>query len=204
METRRQTGLQPMQCMEIWGSSGAIDSGISTPGLDIWTLGKPHEGAVNGGDVHYVSVCGGGITTRFIVADVGGHGDAVASLALSLRALMRRHINRNKQTQLVEGLNKEFSTQAPGDCFATAVIATYLASRDELTVCNAGHPRPLWYRAARGEWSVLCPTGEWRGQGQIQPAARAGRGRPVRSIHGPAGPGRRSARLQRRAARSRQ
>jgi phosphoserine phosphatase RsbU/P len=158
METSaRQAGSQPMQCMEIWGSSGAIDSGISTPGLDIWVLGKPYEGAANGGDIHYVSLCGGGITTRIIVADVSGHGDAVASVALSLRTLMRRHINRKNPTQLVKGMDREFSALAPANCFATAVVGTYLASCDQLTVCNAGHPRPLWYRAARGEWSVLSP-----------------------------------------------
>jgi serine phosphatase RsbU (regulator of sigma subunit) len=141
--------------MEIWGSSAYVDSGISTPGLDIWGLGRPYQGAADGGDVHYVSLCGGGITTRFIVADVAGHGNSVASLAVSLRALMRRHINRKNQTQLVKALNREFSALAAGNCFATAVAGTYLASRDQLTVCNAGHPRPLWYRAARGEWSFL-------------------------------------------------
>ena len=73
----QQAGSRPMQCMEIWGSSGAADSGISTPGLDIWVLGKPYQGAAKGGDVHYVSLCGGGITTRVIVADVAGHGGTV-------------------------------------------------------------------------------------------------------------------------------
>jgi phosphoserine phosphatase RsbU/P len=150
-----------MKCMEIWGSSGAIDSGISTPGLDIWVLGKPYEGAVNGSDLHYVSLCGGGVTTRFIVADVAGHGGTAAALALSLRALLRRHINRKTQTQLVKGLNRECAALSPGNCFATAVVGTYLATREQLTVCNAGHPQPLWYCAARGEWSVLRPqTGD--------------------------------------------
>jgi phosphoserine phosphatase RsbU/P len=41
------------------------------------------------------------------------------------------------------------------------VVGTYLATREQLTVCNAGHPQPLWYCAARGEWSVLRPqTGD--------------------------------------------
>jgi hypothetical protein len=31
------------------GGSAAVDSGISTPGLDIWVVGKPYEGAANGG-----------------------------------------------------------------------------------------------------------------------------------------------------------
>ena len=146
-----------MQCMEIWGSSAAVDSGVSTPGLDIWAVGKPYEGAANGGDILYVSLCGGGITTRFIVADVAGHGEAVASVALSLRTLMRRHINRKKQAQLVKRLNREFLALETGKCFATAVVGTYLATQDQLTICNAGHPRPLWFRAAQGEWSFLPP-----------------------------------------------
>jgi serine phosphatase RsbU (regulator of sigma subunit) len=125
------------------GGSAAVDSGISTPGLDICVVGKPYEGAADGGDVHYVSWCGGGITTRFILADVSGHGDAAASLARSLRALLRRHINRKSQTKLVWALNREFSALASGNCFATAVAGTYLATRDELTVCNASHPPRL-------------------------------------------------------------
>jgi phosphoserine phosphatase RsbU/P len=34
-------------------------------------------------------------------------------------------------------------------------VVTYLASTDWLSVCNAGHPRPLLYRAIAGEWSSL-------------------------------------------------
>ena len=34
----------------------------------------------------------------------------------------------------------------------TAVVATYLANRRLLTICNAGHPRPFWHRAATGRW----------------------------------------------------
>ncbi|HEY2157952.1 MAG TPA: PP2C family protein-serine/threonine phosphatase, partial [Isosphaeraceae bacterium] len=39
--------------------------------------------------------------------------------------------------------------------FATAIVATYLANLRRLTVCNAGHPRPLWYRADSGQWHWL-------------------------------------------------
>jgi serine phosphatase RsbU (regulator of sigma subunit) len=39
--------------------------------------------------------------------------------------------------------------------FATAVVVTYLSNRRRLTVCNAGHPAPLWYRADRREWALL-------------------------------------------------
>jgi serine phosphatase RsbU (regulator of sigma subunit) len=30
-----------------------------------------------------------------------------------------------------------------------------LTKGDRLTVCNAGHPRPFWYRAETQQWSIL-------------------------------------------------
>jgi phosphoserine phosphatase RsbU/P len=153
--TARQADSRSMRCMEIWGGSGPVDSTVSTPGLDFWVLGEPYRGAAHGGDVYYVSLCGGGITTRFIIADVAGHGEEVSSLAKSLRALMRRHINRKTQARLVKELSRGLFALGTGERFATAVVGTYRAARDELTICNAGHPPPLWYRAAQGEWSFL-------------------------------------------------
>lgn len=153
------TAAQPLQCMEIWGGNRAVEKAVSTPGLDIWVSSRPHEGAAAGGDVHYVSLCGGGQITRLMLADVSGHGDAVAEVARSLRDLMRKHINRKDQSRLVQGVNREFGALAQMSRFATAVVATYLTKGDTLTVCNAGHPRPLWRRADTGAWSVLTHDG---------------------------------------------
>lgn len=144
-----------MQCMEIRGGSQAVETTTSTPGLDIWVYSRPYEGAAHGGDVHYVSLCGGGIVTRLIVADVSGHGAAVADMASDLRTLMRRFINSKSHDRLVRELNRQFTALAEMRRFATAVIATYLATTRRLTICNAGHPRPLIFRAATGEWSLL-------------------------------------------------
>jgi sigma-B regulation protein RsbU (phosphoserine phosphatase) len=146
---------QVLQCMEIWGGNQATDRAVETPGLDVWVYSRPHEGAEGGGDIHYVSLCGGGMITRFILADISGHGESVAAMAKSLRTLMRRNINRKNQTRLVEALNREFSDLAKLSRFATAVVATYLTKGDTLAVCNAGHPRPLLYRALSGGWTVL-------------------------------------------------
>jgi serine phosphatase RsbU (regulator of sigma subunit) len=147
--------------MEIWGGNQAADTGVSTPGLDLWVYSRPHEQADGGGDVHYVSLCGGGVITRLILADVSGHGASVADMARSLRDLMRRNINRKSQARLVKELNRQFTDLENLHCFATALVATYLTTGDKLTLCNAGHPRPFWYRAATGQWSVLTlPDGE--------------------------------------------
>ncbi len=144
-----------LQCMEIWGGSAAAERTVSTPGLDLWVWSRPYQQADGGGDVHYVSLCGGGMITRLILADVSGHGASVADVAHSLRDLMRRNINRKSQSRLVRELNRQFAELARLRCFATAVVATYLTNRDQLTICNAGHPRPFWYRAAARQWFVV-------------------------------------------------
>lgn len=148
-----------LHCMEIWGGNQAADRSVSTPGLDLWVYSQPYEGAEGGGDVHYVSLCGGGSITRLLLADVSGHGAPVAGLAASLRELMRANINSPDQTRLVRALNRQFGELAKPSGFATALVATYLTRGDGLTVCNAGHPRPLWYRAAAGAWSFLTHEG---------------------------------------------
>lgn len=155
-EVSDHSHAQVLQCMEIWGGNRAVERAVSTPGLDIWVFSHPHEQAAAGGDVYYTSLCGGGSITRFILADVSGHGAAVAEVAKSLRELMRRNINRKDQSRLVQALNREFTELAKMNRFATAVVATYLTKGDTLTVCNAGHPRPLWRRAETGKWAVLA------------------------------------------------
>jgi len=148
-----------LQCMEIWGGSHAAEADVSTPGLDIWVSSRPHEAAAHGGDVHYVSLCGGGVITRLIVADLSGHGSSAAEAALGLRRLMRKNINRKDQGRLVAALNRQFLAQSKLRRFATAVVGTYLTTRDTLTLCNAGHPRPFHYRAADATWTTLTTDG---------------------------------------------
>jgi len=144
-----------LQCMEIWGGSHTAENAVSTPGLDLWIYSRPFQEASAGGDVHYVSLCGGGVITRFILADVAGHGTAVADVARQLRALMRQNINRKSQARLVRELNRQFTGLGQAGRFATAVVATYLATTRRLTICNAGHPHPLWYHAETGAWTAL-------------------------------------------------
>ncbi len=148
--------------MEIWGGSHAAQTDVSTPGLDIWVYSRPYEGAADGGDVHYVSLCGGGVITRFILADIAGHGAKVADMARLLRDLMRQNINRKSHARLVTSLNREFTALNRQGRFATAVIATYLAHKDQFTVSNAGHPSPLIYRAQAQKWSWLAEAAEPR------------------------------------------
>jgi phosphoserine phosphatase RsbU/P len=154
-----------LQCMEIWGGIEPVERTLSTPGLDLWVFSQPFGGDEQGGDVYYVTLCGGGLITRIVVADVSGHGASVAEFSLSLRSLLRKNINQKSQRRLVERLNRQFAEMAEMRRFATALVITYLASTDRLSVCNAGHPRPLFYRATDQTWSLLSPAAGDRDDG---------------------------------------
>jgi len=149
------TESHAMRCMEIWGGNRAEDNAIGTPGLDLWVFSEPYHADDQGGDVHYISLCGGGIITRLIIADVSGHGEAVAEFSDALRTLMRRNINKKSQKGLVRAINRQFTELAQLQRFATAIVATYLTTNDSLAICNAAHPRPIWYRAETKTWSIL-------------------------------------------------
>src|SRR4051794_7168845 len=144
-----------MQCMEVWGGNQLADSGVVMAGLDAWVYSKPFGGADGGGDVYYVSSCATGRITRLLVADVAGHGDAVGRIGVQLRTLMRRYVNYIDQTRFVADLNHEFAALSTAGCFATAVVTTFFGPTSSLSLCNAGHPPPLVYRAAKRDWSFL-------------------------------------------------
>jgi len=152
-----------MQCVEVWGGNRETDSSVVMVGLDAWVYSRPYEDDDEGGDIHYVSSCATGRITRLLLADVAGHGASAADLAGKLRSLMRRYVNFVDQRRFVSELNREFTEQSESGRFATAIVATYWAPKDELTLTNAGHPRPLWYRAGEGRWTVMgaeSDTGE--------------------------------------------
>lgn len=142
-------------CMDVWGGNRAVDSGVMMAGLDAWVYSKPSGGADSGGDVYYVSSCATGRITRLFVADVSGHGAAVSESSDKLRRLMRRHVNYLDQSRFIEALNREFATPSDPGRFATAIVATFFAPTDDLSLCNAGHPPPLLYRAATKQWEFL-------------------------------------------------
>ncbi|MCC6969875.1 MAG: serine/threonine-protein phosphatase [Phycisphaerales bacterium] len=143
-----------LQCMEVWGGNDAVQSAVKMPGLDAWVYSRPHKGEASGGDVHYLSSCATGRITRLLIADVSGHGLGVSEIAIRLRDLMRQFVNYLDQTRFVESLNREFNGQESGS-FATAVLGTYWAPTRYLVACNAGHPRPIRFHAATGEWTFI-------------------------------------------------
>ena len=155
-----ESDSHPLQCMEIWGGVEAVERTVTTPGLDAWIFSQPCQGDDQGGDVYYVTLCGGGLITRIVLADVSGHGASVAEFSLALRTLVRKNINQKSQRRLIQQLNRQFTEMAELRRFATALVATYLSSTNRISLCNAGHPRPLFRNASDGNWSLFSPKNQ--------------------------------------------
>jgi serine phosphatase RsbU (regulator of sigma subunit) len=150
-----------MACMEVWGGSNAFDAAVTLSGLDVWVYSRPYgPDADAGGDVYYVSACATGRINRLLVADVAGHGPAVRDVAVGLRDLMRRNVNYLDQARFVAAMNRQFLQSSADGVFATAVVTTFFAPTRTFTLCNAGHPPPLMYRAATGQWSFIDGAGD--------------------------------------------
>src|SRR3954471_1641077 len=96
---------QALACLEVWGGNEPVDTALRVPGLDVWVYAVPYKNAAAGGDVHFVSSCGTGRIARLMVADVAGHGEAVADTARTLRQLIRRYMNHIDQRRFVSSMN---------------------------------------------------------------------------------------------------
>lgn len=150
-----EKSTQHMQCMEVWGGSQLTTRSVEFGGLDTWVYSRPYKQAHSGGDVYYASSCATGRISRFLVADVAGHGEAVAVTAADLRTLMRRFVNRLDQKEFVRLLNRQFAALPKDSVFATAIVTTFFSPTRRLIICNAGHPRPLLYRVQQQKWDLL-------------------------------------------------
>lgn len=144
-----------MKCLEVCGGSQLTARGLVIGGLDAWVYSRPYGQAPRGGDVYYASSCAAGRITRLLLADVSGHGKTVAGIAADLRVLMRRYVNRPDQSEFVRLLNRQFAALSRNGAFATAIVTTFFSPNRRLVLCNAGHPRPILYRASKEEWSLL-------------------------------------------------
>ncbi|HEY7089235.1 MAG TPA: PP2C family protein-serine/threonine phosphatase [Tepidisphaeraceae bacterium] len=146
---------QHMACMEVWGGNQATENSVTMSGLDAWIYCRPYQQSDGGGDVYYVSSCATGRITRLLLADVSGHGQVVSETAMGLRKLMQKYVNFIDQRAFVRSMNRQFSELSTDGCFATAVVSTFFAPRTELSLCIAGHPVPLIYRAATKRWTRI-------------------------------------------------
>jgi sigma-B regulation protein RsbU (phosphoserine phosphatase) len=144
-----------LACAETWAGNQQTASLVELPGLTAWVYSVPVGLSHAGGDVHYVSVCPDCLVSRIALADVSGHGQAVAVFGEKLRELMHRYLRSLEHIALMRDLNQAVREELGDGHYATMVAVGWHGRRGLVVITNAGHPPPLWYRASRGEWSWL-------------------------------------------------
>jgi serine phosphatase RsbU (regulator of sigma subunit) len=146
-----------LTCREVWASNRNVAHTVELPGLQGWMYSAPIELGHDGGDIHYLSACDYGVLSRVVLADVSGHGRSIAAVAEELLRLVRAHMNRLEQSALLLELSACLSTMETNDgaTYATAIVVGFDSTCSDLTLTNAGHPPPLWYRAAHRQWELL-------------------------------------------------
>ena len=146
-----------MQCMELWGGAAETQTAVAMTGLDGSVFSRPYNKDSHGGDVYYFTSCASGRISRILLADVAGHGAAVADTSALLRSIMRRNVNVIGQSRLMSAINDEYCKVAQQGSFATAIMATYFEPNRSLSISAAGHPPPLVFRKSTGLWTVFTP-----------------------------------------------
>ncbi len=140
-------------CHEVWGGNRSIQSPVELPGIRGYIYSQPVVGA-RGGDVHYLSVCGSGLMSRVCLADVVGHGEAVAEISSLMHQKLRRSMNRTDQRSMLSDLNATLYEQGI-DAMTTAAACTYLPPTRRLSVSYAGHEPAWYYSVAQQKWDRL-------------------------------------------------
>ena len=144
-----------LSCGQTWSGSGLTSGGMMLPGLEVWVQSVPAGEAHAGGDVHYLSNCPECIVSRIALADVSGHGDQVVAFADALRHLMVKYLTALDQEALMRDLNRATRLALGSFHYATMLALGWHGLKGRLVVTNAGHPPPMWYRAASQSWTWL-------------------------------------------------
>lgn len=146
-------GPPRLACAELRGGNHPVFEPVEMPGLQGIIYSHPCHGA-RGGDVHYLSVCGSGLLARVCVADVAGHGEALARVGSALHTRLRRGVDQPDERRVLRALDRQLSHDTE-PVLTTAAVVSYYPPGRRLTVSYAGHPRGWLYRGGDRSWMRL-------------------------------------------------
>ncbi len=113
-----------------------------------------------------LSTCGKSILSRVLLADVTGHGAAVARSAMRLREILGRHIGRPDHAQLLVDLNEAIG-QSDEVVMTTMAVAGMYSGANEFIYAGAGHP-PIMYRRVGHPWRPMEECAEDDRDGHVR------------------------------------
>ena len=141
-----------IRCAEVWGGIQTADQNLETSSLALALYSLPCEGNA-GGDIYYVSVCGGDRLTRVVIADLQGHGEQVSAMSRSIYEILVAHLDDRDSGAVLSELNTA-ALDLGLSAMTTASVVSYYLEDSKLAYTFAGHP-PALMRRTNGSWSRI-------------------------------------------------
>ncbi|HEX6385756.1 MAG TPA: SpoIIE family protein phosphatase [Anaerolineae bacterium] len=142
-----------------------IQVSMLPPGVPVvpgWQFSAVYEPAKQvGGDFYdFFELPGEPGRLGLVIADVSGKGVPAALFMALSRTIIRNNALRGRSpADTLIWANRFIQEDSQTDMFLTAFYAALHTNSGRLTFANAGHNRPLWWRATLGEFEELVASG---------------------------------------------
>ncbi len=143
-------GRYRIRCAEIWGGIRNAKQDVCSGGV-IASLYSSSADGDKGGDIYYLSVCASDLLTRVTVADVMGHGLAVAEVSQFIYDSLKSHMNDASGDQVLSEVNRAIAGRGLQG-MTTAAVAAFHQGNSNLYFAYAGHLPVLVKRGTDRRW----------------------------------------------------
>ncbi|MGH7163109.1 MAG: PP2C family protein-serine/threonine phosphatase [Planctomycetota bacterium] len=156
--------IREIACTEVWGGTGACDVSVKLAGARGECFSRPYRGGEEGGDIHFLAVCGMSILSKVVLADVSGRGAENAAASRVIHQALVENVGAHDNSTMLRQVNVAFLARRRGDFKFTTMASMILDSRNHSLVYGyAGHPSILLGERATGRFRPVVPEGRARG-----------------------------------------
>ncbi|MEM8885444.1 MAG: PP2C family protein-serine/threonine phosphatase [Planctomycetota bacterium] len=142
--------MRTIQCTEVWGGTRDCDVSVKLAGMRGEVYSAPWHGDRDGGDIHFLSVCGMSILSKIVVADVSGHGAETSAVSHAIHDALVESIGAHDNTAMLGQVNESFLARQGDDFRFTTMVSMIFDTQDRsLVYAYAGHPAILRGRGGR-------------------------------------------------------
>lgn len=132
----------------------------STPQISGFELAAFNEPAMEVGGDYYDFLCLEGGQCGLVIADVSGKGVSGAIVMALCRSVLRSHARHLQDpVEVLREVNRFVCQDIAEDMFISILYAVLNPASGEVQLARAGHEKPLLYRAADGEVTVVESAG---------------------------------------------
>ncbi len=148
-----------IECGEVWCGTNGKDVNVTTNGIEASLFSAACDGG-KGGDIYYFSVCNSDLLSRISIADVMGHGKAVADISEFMCNSLRDKMNNTQGNEVLADLNVA-AVDYGYKALTTAMVVGWYREQKTLFFSYAGHHPAFVRRKTDIQWcSLTLPKSE--------------------------------------------